>query len=46
MFRLSAYLFSRAEPHRAILACMLAYVSSLAALTDSVYLDARTVLGG
>ena len=46
VFRLSAYLFYRAKPRRAIFACMLALITSLATLTDSVSLGARAVLGG
>ena len=38
VFRLSAYLFYRAKPRRAIFACMLALITSLATLTDSVSL--------
>ena len=34
VFRLSAYLFYRAKPRRAIFACMLALITSLATLTD------------
>lgn len=45
-FRLSAYLFYRAKPRRTIFACMLALVTSLATLTDSVSLGGRAVLGG
>ena len=46
VFRLSAYLFYRAKPRRTIFACMLALITSLATLTDSVSLGARAVLGG
>lgn len=46
VFRLSAYLFYRAKPRRAIFACMFALITSLATLTDSVSLGARAVLGG
>ena len=42
VFRLSAYLFYRAKPRRAIFAL----ITSLATLTDSVSLGARAVLGG
>lgn len=46
VFRLSAYLFYRANPRRAIFACMLALVTSLSSLTDGVSLGSRAVLGG
>ena len=46
VFRLSAYLFYRAKPRQTIFACMLALITSLATLTDSVSLGARAVLGG
>ena len=46
VFRLSAYLFYRAKPRKTICACMLALVTSLSALTDSISLGARIVLAG
>ena len=46
VFRLSASLFYRAKPRQTIFACMLALITSLATLTDSVSLGARAVLGG
>lgn len=46
VFRLSAYLFYRAKPRQAIFSCMLALITSLATLTDSVSFGTRAVLGG
>jgi hypothetical protein len=45
-FRLSAYLFYRAKPRKAIFACMLALTASLATFTDSASIGLRAVVGG